>query len=141
MSDTLKDLAQKFLQEAVFASREQSHKVPVGDAAGCGLGQRPAIPDSFSQKQAELLERMMEVGKAPDFAALQDVAEGWIKLQDGLDRKRNHFLKDFRNQHGFNRREYPPDVDAEFAAGVAAVNEENRARLEAHADQVVALFS
>ena len=56
----------------------------------------------------------------------------WIEAQDALDRKRNHFLKAFRNEHGFDRTKYDAAELAEFESGLARINdEENRERRSA----------
>jgi hypothetical protein len=52
------------------------------------------------------------------------VLRGWVEKQDALDRKRNHFLKAFRGQHGFDRTRYTSEQSAEFEAGLARVNDE-----------------
>lgn len=138
--ENLKALAHKFLEESVFAAREAQHGGgPTVEAGGCGLGARPVIPASFNKKQADLMEEMIGVSGGDAeivVAAAVQHAEQWIKLQDGLDRKRNHFLKDFRNAHGFDRKQYPPDVEARFKQGIDAVNQENRSKLDAAADAV-----
>ncbi len=58
----------------------------------------------------------------------------WVKRQDGLDRKRNHFLKDFRGAHGADRRTYSEAVKAEYESGLDAVN----ARVAAERDAAAA---
>ena len=51
----------------------------------------------------------------------------WIEAQDALDRKRNHFLKAFRHEHGFDRTKYTAAETDELDAGLARINdEENR---------------
>jgi len=143
----MRELARSFLQESVFASRQASHSFSpraLDGATGCGLGLRPAIPDDFNDKQAELLEKLLaaaNVGtEGAPFSAIRDQATEWIKLQDALDRKRNHFLRDFRTQHGAERKSYSSEVEAAFKGGLQAVNDENNALLEAHAGKLAALF-
>ena len=48
----------------------------------------------------------------------------WVKRQDALDRKRNHFMKDFRQTHGFDRTTYTSEQLASFETGLDAVNAE-----------------
>jgi len=150
------DLARKFLQEAVFASRELQHRGQSGigaggigaggidagapaDTSGCGLGPKAAVPESFSGKQTELLGQMVQaLGVTdPPMDQVEAVTAQWIKVQDGLDRKRNHFLKDFRNLHGFDRKAYAPDVEAEFKAGLEEINRDNNDRLHRQAEALV----
>lgn len=144
--ESIEALARQFLQESVFASREASHGFSprsLDGASGCGLGLRPTIPDDFNGKQARLLEQMLSAaskGEHGPFASIREKVEEWIKTQDALDRKRNHFLRDFRQQHGFDRASYAADVEAAFKAGLAAINDENRQRLDTHAHQFAALF-
>ncbi len=54
--------------------------------------------------------------------ALKDVMSAWVKRQDGLDRQRNHFLKDFRNEHGFDRNAYSDELRASYESGLDEVN-------------------
>lgn len=56
----------------------------------------------------------------------------WVRRQDGLDRKRNHYLKDFRQANGMDRTRYSPQQSAEFEQGLAKINqEETQLRLAA----------
>jgi len=51
--------------------------------------------------------------------------------QDALDRKRNHYLRDFRGKHGLDRTRYSADVLRSFEEGLARVNaQETERRLE-----------
>lgn len=138
------DLARRFLQETVFASRQATHAYSPDGAQGCGLGARPAIPPDFNARQGELLTGMLEAAaKSSEAVSFDDVracCADWIKVQDGLDRKRNHFLKDFRQANGFDRKAYSAEVEAAFKAGLDDVNQDNRRRLDAHAEQLVAIL-
>lgn len=138
-------VAAAFLQESVYASRAASHAFSpraLDGASGCGLGLRPAIPEDFSPRQAELLERMTALlGVEPSampYGELRKRAAEYIKIQDGLDRQRNHFIKDFRTEHGFERAAWAEPVAAQFKTGIDAINAENRARLDALARALVA---
>jgi len=56
----------------------------------------------------------------------------WVRRQDALDRRRNHFLKDFRHAHGFDRTRYTAEQRAEFESGLERINaEENEKRAQA----------
>jgi hypothetical protein len=56
----------------------------------------------------------------------------WIQKQDALDRKLNHFLKDFRGRHGFDRTRYDAATLAAYEGGLAELHQEqDRARRKA----------
>ena len=82
---------------------------------------------------------MWPEGQAPATSALHELMTRWIQRQDALDRKRNHFLRDFRGANGFDRNAYAPDVMAAYEAGLEAVNAEVREGLRAAADALLAL--
>ncbi|MCP3919356.1 MAG: hypothetical protein GY711_27785 [bacterium] len=86
-------LAEHFLQEAVYRSREQqaSSTTLAGGGGNCGLGDKPAV---------------------------------------ALDRKRNHFMKDFRHEHGFDRAQYDAEQAAAYRAGLDAVDAEVDAEVD-----------
>src|SRR6185295_19625574 len=86
---------------------------------GCGLGEKPAVPDGLSERG-------------------RDVIAAWIRAQDALDRKRNHFLKEFRARNGFDRRSYAPETLAEYEAGLQAVNREEDEGLCRAAEALIA---
>ena len=136
--------AASFLQEAVYASRELTHRAPLAAAeGGCGLGERPEIPERWSPAQARAASQLAQalggvsLGAA-QATALEEAAGRWVRIQDGLDRKRNHFLKAFRMQHGADRKQYRPDVAQELADGLDEINGENRHRLALAAEHLLA---
>lgn len=145
------ELAASFLQEGVYASREQAHAPEARSltasesaAGSCGLGARPLTHPTWSSRQtrcAEELGRALNLetsGKASDGTKLLvEHLASWVRVQDGLDRKRNHFLKDFRAQYGADRRSYSPETDARFREGLAAINADNQERLRAAAAAVI----
>ena len=49
---------------------------------------------------------------------------GWITLQDSLDRKRNHYLRDFRQEHGFDRQAYVTEELAKYEGRIERINRE-----------------
>ncbi len=123
--------AEFFLQEAVYRSREkQASGAPLGaDADGtegnCGLGAKAAVELDLSPRGTELFETLWPSGLSPDaLASVHAAMTDWVKRQDGLDRKRNHFLKDFRHQHGFDRGQYDAEQAAAYRTGLDAVNAE-----------------
>ena len=106
------------------SSREVSSASPTPSGSTASRT-APASPDSPAAStsdaaEAALLERLHARMRA------------WIEAQDALDRERNHFLKAFRKQHGFDRTKYSAAEIAEFESGLAHINdEENRERRSA----------
>ena len=144
------ELAQSLLLEAVYTSRgaqAASHALHQGagsaddaDAGQCGLGERAAVILDLSPRGQELFEQLFAGRDQLEDAkleALRGVMGSWIKRQDALDRKRNHFLKAFRKEHGFDRRSYNEVQLAEYEAGLDQVNGENRAQLSDAAQQLL----
>lgn len=130
-------LAEQFLQEAVYLSRaRQAAGVGLvqgpGDNPGCGLGVRAEIVMELSPRARELLA-LLWPAPGPDPRALQATMSAWIEQQDQLDRKRNHFLRDFRRRHGMDRRGYGAEIEREFAAGLEQLDQEANAGLRAAA--------
>lgn len=145
-------LAESFLQEAVFASRGAQaarHALATGtegagDAGQCGLGERAAVVLDLSPRGRELFDALFteDTGAPADegrLSRMQQVMRQWITRQDALDRKRNHFLKDFRHAHGFDRNAYSEEQVAEFEQGLERINGENRERLAEAARELLAL--
>jgi hypothetical protein len=85
----------------------------------------------------ELSPRAREIHELLSLGDVRDVMTAWIERQDALDRKRNHFLKDFRGRHGFDRRLYGPEVLAEFEAGLARINVEEDSERRAAAERLL----
>ena len=127
-------LAEAFLQEAVFASRAKQAAgtaLAAGASAkptNCGLGREAAIELDLTPRGRELFDALFAStssttsSNAAGLAHVRDALGAWVERQDQLDRDRNHFLKAFRQRHGFDRRAYTPAQLAEFDSGLAAVN-------------------
>ena len=131
MSQERLRMAQNFLQEAVYQSRARQAsavEITAGSAdstAGCGLGSEAAIDLELSPNGEELFHKLWPRTLAPtELARIETIRTDWVERQDALDRKRNHFLRDFRKTHGFDRRAYPEDVAGEFEQGLEKINEE-----------------
>ncbi len=130
------ELAEAFLREAVYRSRASQAAVSSllapkpGVSGNCGLGEKAAIELDLGDRGLELFRELWRDELAPTaFDRVREVMRGWIERQDALDRKRNHFLKDFRGKHGFDRTTYGAEELASYDAGLARINEEeNRAR-------------
>jgi len=130
-------LARELLREAVFASRAKQAAAtsilradPDSKAGNCGLGAGAAIELGLSEKGRALAARLWPVALAPELneRVAKSISE-WIERQDALDRKRNHFLRDFRGANGLDRSAYTADQLAAFEAGLERVNaEEDRLR-------------
>ncbi|HUR27484.1 MAG TPA: hypothetical protein VM509_04805 [Planctomycetota bacterium] len=129
-------LASDLLREAVFSSRAKQAagtslaRVDSRAKAGnCGLGAHAEVELCLSEKARELAAALWPAALAPESAAT--VITEWVERQDALDRKRNHFLRDFRGANGFDRSKYTSAQLATFEAGLARVNdEEDRLRGE-----------
>ena len=122
-------LAEVFLQEEVYAAREQQAvrgALASNDGPGaCGLGERAETGLDLSRRGRELFANLFTDGLTPEAtAAAREVIDAWVTKQDALDRKRNHFLKDFRHKHGFDRATYDADQAAAYRTGLDAVNAE-----------------
>jgi hypothetical protein len=139
------ETAEALLREAVFRSRASQATSGVlapssADVKGrCGLGERAVVVLDLSPEAAAHFARLWPVD--PDARALErirDVIADWVQAQDALDRKRNHFLKAFRNAHGSDRRAYTPDETAEYDAGLERINVEENEKRRAAAGALVA---
>lgn len=143
------ELAEAFLQEAVFRSRaEQAASTALAQLATlkqhdkqrqCGLGTEAAIALDLTPRAAELAQQLWPAGlDAERSRAVRTVLAHWIERQDQLDRERNHFLKAFRQAHGFDRRAYSAAQLAEYEAGLERVNAQTAAERRAAAQQLLA---
>ena len=120
------------LQEAVFRSRGK--QAALAGLAGLapdaklaagqrGLGPEAAVELDLSPKGIELANRLWSEPLATaELERVRDVLRNWVRAQDGLDRDRNHFLKGFRREHGFDRRQYTDEQLGAYEAGLAQVN-------------------
>lgn len=137
-------LAEALLVETVYRSRERQSAVAAIRAGAianpnCGLGERAAAVLDLSLRARELLVRIHpgDLGETT-LQAVHEVMTNWNERQDVLDRKRNHFLKDFRGRNGFDRTRYTAGIQAEFDAGLARINAEEDAERRAAAMRLVA---
>lgn len=131
------ELAEAFLREAVYRSRAAQaaestfpNTSPSRASGRCGLGERAVVVLDLSDTGRELFERIWSTEPTEgEFDRLRDVMREWVVDQDVLDRKRNHFLKAFRNRHGFERAKYSTELALEYDAGLSRINtEEDEAR-------------
>jgi hypothetical protein len=148
MNDSL-ELAEAFLQEAVFRSRAvQAAGTALAQLGSdkqrqCGLGAQAAVELDLTPRALELAQQLWPGGldaalNPGRVATLRRVMAAWIERQDALDRERNHFLKAFRHKHGFDRRAYSADQLAEYESGLAAINAQADAERRAAAVEVLA---
>ena len=137
--------ARAFLQEAVYRSRQRqaseaalpSGEVSVADGR-CGLGEKAAVELDLSERGAELFEGLWPDGlEARALGQTREVMTAWIQRQDVLDRKRNHFLRDFREAHGYDRTAYSAEELQAYEDGLTAVNAEVDAGLTAASLQLL----
>jgi hypothetical protein len=126
-SDERIALAQSFLQEAVYRSRalqSAAGALAPSDAPGrCGLGEKAAFVLDVTPEGAALFARIWPTEPPADTVErIRGRMNAWVVEQDALDRRRNHFLKAFRQKHGFDRTAYTPTVVAEFDEGLSRIN-------------------
>ena len=139
------ELAESFLQEAVFRSRErQTATVELRrgsakpGAGNCGLGESIELVQELSTRGKDLFARMWPAGL--DEARMAKVGEllaDWISEQDKLDRKRNHFIKAFRLEHGFDRTKYSGELSRAFEAGGGEINAEETGKKRSAAQRLI----
>jgi hypothetical protein len=135
------ELAERFLQEAVYQSRAKQaagtalHQAALDVQRQCGLGDGPAVVLDLSPAARELVPELVPAGPGPHVAPL---LRRWIERQDVLDRERNHFLKAFRQRHGFDRAAYTPALLAEFESGLDRINAQVTAERRAVAAELLA---
>ena len=137
------ELAEQFLQEAVYRSRGAQAGAGLfasgdPDRGDCGLGERAAVVLDLSPRAEEVFGLLWPEGLTE--AELDEIREkmtSWIELQDALDRKRNHFLKAFRNEHGFERSSYSSEHQAAYREGLDQVNEECNSRRRSAAEDLL----
>lgn len=132
-------LAESFLQEAVYRSRgdQAGATLLAAGSASCGLGEKPSVVLDLSPRAEELFRQLFS-GEGVVLEDLKASMASWVKRQDALDRKRNHFLKDFRQANGFDRNAYSTEQREAFEQGLDAVNAEVA---EARKQAAVALLS
>ena len=143
MTDPRLEQAERLLTEAVYRSRARQavDASLAGDLrldrpvepGGCGLGAEAAVVLDLSEEGRAAFERLWPAGAVGDeLERIRGVLAGWIELQDRLDRKRNHFLRDFRQANGFDRTRYSAEQVRSFEDGLARIaGEEDAARREA----------
>ena len=145
MNERRVTLAESLLQEAVYCARaRQAAGAPLvsdieSGPGGCGLGQ-PVREHGLelTERGEELLTELFPDPLGPThLARLRDIVQDWVASSDALDRKRNHFLRDFRSLHGFDRRAYATEVAREFEEGLERVNDEANQRLRVAAEELL----
>ncbi|MEM6675158.1 MAG: hypothetical protein AAF726_20070 [Planctomycetota bacterium] len=129
-----------FLQEAVYRSRgdQAGATLMAAGSASCGLGEKARVALDLTPK-AEVAYRALFDDRDTDLDAIRAVVRSWVERQDALDRKRNHFLRDFRGTHGADRRAYEAATLSEFEAGLERINALETQEREAAARELLAL--
>jgi hypothetical protein len=135
--------ARSFLQEAVYRSRGDQAGAALLAARGsvdgsCGLGEGPSVVLDLTPR-AQALFSEMGATAATALEPVQASMADWVRRQDALDRKRNHFLKAFRGEHGADRRGYSEDTLRAFEEGLEAVNAQVTAALDEAAEALLLL--
>jgi hypothetical protein len=136
-------LARSFLQEAVYRSRGDQAGAALFAASGpggegCGLGKGPSVVLDLTPRAETLFSDLGATATTP-LEPVQECMAGWVRRQDGLDRKRNHFLKAFRGEHGADRRSYSEKTLGAFEEGLEAVNAQVTAALDEAAETLLLL--
>lgn len=137
------ELAEQFLQEAVYRSRGAQAGAGLfasgdPDRGDCGLGERAAVVLDLSPRAEEVFGLLWPEGLTEaELDEIRGKMTSWIELQDALDRKRNHFLKAFRNEHGFERSSYSSEQQAAYREGLDQVNEECNSRRRSAAEDLL----
>jgi len=146
MSAVRLELAEAFLREAVFRSRErQAASVALASAkaskgGSCGLGEKPVLELDLSRRAKEIVARLWPNGlEGTALEKARKLLDDWVVEQDAIDRKRNHHMKAMRMKYGFERDAYPPGVAREFDAGLERVNSEETARRRAVAQELLSM--
>lgn len=146
VSDRRIEWSRALLREAVFQSRARQaadtsllkSTDPTLGGTNCGLGARAPTDDVERELTAAGRALADQLWPGASGARPPGAAERitrWVERQDALDRKRNHFLRDFRQANGFDRSRYSPAQLAAFESGLAAINaEEDRQRDAAAAE-------
>jgi hypothetical protein len=134
--------AKSLLRELLYKTREKSHAGSLPGAGGglCGLGDPVELFRNLGNDLGPALQNLFRDRTGVDRETATRLIEGWIKEQDGLDRERNHFLKKFRHEHGFDRRQYGPELEKRFNEGVAAINDRQNQSLDRAAQQLVRIL-
>lgn len=138
--EELLGLSELFLQEAVYRSRAtQAAGTALAQLAAdtqrqCGLGDGPAVVLDLSERGRELATQLFPSGLSPHVPAL---VREWVERQDVLDRERNHFLKAFRQRHGFDRAKYTAEQLVQFEEGLERVNAQVAAERRAVAEKLL----
>lgn len=147
MNDQHLHVAETLLQDAVYQARaRQAARVGLSGRrldqqapdVGCGAGDLPEEALELSPQGAEILRKVWPNPLGPVAVdRVSEVLQNWIELQDALDRKRNHFLRDFRQANGFDRRDYSSEVASSFEAGLERINAEANERLQQSARELL----
>ncbi len=143
MSASRPELAEAFLREAVYRSRERQAAsavlaAPKPGGGQCGLGEKASVVLDLGPKALPIAEALWPAGlEDARVERVRAVMARWVVEQDALDRKRNHFLKAFRHAHGFDRNAYTPELAAEFESGLERVNAEENERRRAAAAELL----
>jgi len=145
MSNARLELAEAFLREAVYRSRERQaasvalSRAKTTTATGtCGLGEKAAVDLDLTPRGKQIAAQLWPAGlEGDDLERVRRVLGEWVVKQDALDRQRNHHMKAVRLAHGFERDNYPPKVAQEFDAGLLRVNTEETTRRRGAASELL----
>ena len=147
MSEDRIQLAQDLLKEAVYRARaRQAAGVAISgggldrpSGSGCGLGDPGTLDLDLTERGEKLFHRIWPRETAPtEVARVKGIILEWVDRSDAIDRKRNHFLRDFRQSHGFDRRAYSEELATAFEQGLERINDEANLGLRHAAEALLA---
>lgn len=146
MTDARTETCLALLRALVARSREAQATsgalAALGSAAAgrCGLGERAELALDLPPAALEHARALWPAGPpAQQLEFLRGEFERVVREQDALDRRRNHFLKAFRGEHGFDRRAWSAALLGEYERGLDEINGEQTRALESSAARIAAV--
>jgi len=139
----IQELAKDFLKAALYRARESLHRNDsLNSKSGfCGLGDTAPMPQDLPEEHVALLKYFSSERLTQRRGLIPPLLQRWISDFDPIDRANNHFLKRFRQKHGFDRRRYDDRVEQAFTEGLRKIHAEQEEVLNRHAAELVALLT
>ncbi len=136
-------IAGDFLKAALYRARESLHRNDFIDRKSgfCGLGDTAPTHQELPEEYAALLKDFSSERLTQRRALIPPLIQSWISDLDPIDRANNHFLKQFRQKHGFDRRQYDAKTEQAFTEGLSKIHAEQEEVLNRHAAELVALLT
>jgi hypothetical protein len=125
-------------RQAVRGSLAQPFTEGAAGPTNCGLGRDAAVELGLSDRAAVLFRELWPEGcDGEALRRIDAVVAEWCRRQDQLDRDRNHFLKAFRQEHGFDRTRYTAEETAAYGAGLERINTQVEVERADHARRLL----